>query len=198
MKKTICCLLVILVTAACAVFACAEEFELEHGIRFGMTKEEIIEKVGQEPENKDNDEFISYRDVEAEGYEHSVVEYHFDEQGKLDYVYESLHTDQDAAKLEKEYKAQEKVLKGLYGKPIGNKNGKTDELVSSALSNAFLTQQIAKAAKSTTKMSYNEWKVETEGGIVKIDQIYTMSNNKATKIKMQDHVICYRLFPGGE
>ena len=169
MKKRICCLLIILAMAVCAVSACAEEFELEHGIRFGMTKEEIMEKTGQEPENKDNDEFISYRDVEAEGYEHSVVEYHFNDQGELDYVYESLHRDQDAAKLEKEFKAQEKVLKGLYGKPLGNKKEKTDELVSSALITAFTSQKIAKAAKSTTKMSYNEWKVETEGGIVKID-----------------------------
>ena len=66
MKKRIWCLLVILSIVACTVTASAETFELEHGIRFGMTKEEVIGKVGQDPENKDNDEFISYRDVEAE------------------------------------------------------------------------------------------------------------------------------------
>ena len=98
MMKRISCLLLVFVMLAGAACASAEAFELEHGIRFGMTREEVIEKVGAEPENYEDKEagFFSYKDVEAEGCEHSNVDYRFDEQGRLVCVYENLHKDLDA------------------------------------------------------------------------------------------------------
>ena len=198
MKNRIICLLMTAAFLACAVCASAEEFELEHGIRFGMTKDEVIEKIGTEPEPGGKDEFITYREAEAEGFKPSTVQYSFDGQGRLVSVYESLHTDQDAAKLEKEFNAKKKEMTKLYGKPLGNKKEKTDELVSESLKLAFTNQSLAKAGKAQTKMSYNEWKVETDRGIVKIDQYFTMAKYKTMNYKTQDHVICYTFFPKAE
>ena len=191
--KKLACLLLALALCACAACASADAFELRNGIRFGMTAGEIIEKEGRAPDYDTTPEFISYRGVEAEGYPDSIVEYHFDENGKLNYVYMSLHEGQKASVLEKDYKAVTKAFTGLYGKPLGNKNGKTDELAGSALKSAFARQSMAKASKATFTLKYNEWKVEADEGIVKVEQIYTAQKSKIANT--QDHVVCYTLFP---
>ena len=195
MKNRLCMMILALLLVCCIFSAAAEEVVLRNDIRFGMTKKEVIEKEGREPDIDSEKGFISYRGVDAEEYPNSIIEYHFNSEGKLEYVYMSLHDDADAKQLEKEYKAMNKKLTGLYGKPLGNKNGKTDELVTEGLQNGFTLQSLAKAAKATFKLLYSEWKVETDGGTVKIDQIYEYEKSKLGQ-SIKGHVICYAFFAG--
>jgi len=164
-KKALSIMIAILLGFANLGFA--EGFSMRNGVEFGMTLEEI-EKVETFSRDKSkNQEVYSYGYGKISGIDGSCVEYHFDQNGKLNSLEINFSEEnKNNPMIKEDYVKINSLLEDKYGKPLGNKNGECYFLrgneFNSVLSNYTLFKMLG-------TVIYDEWLLETEDGHIKID-----------------------------
>lgn len=175
----------------------AEEFAIR-GTRFGMTPAEVkaIESLPYSSKNVGNDGKETYSfEGTISGIDNSRIYYIF-EKGVL----KSINIDFDNTKgkilLERDYNTINSALKSKYGIPLGLAGGKTYEFVGQNLEAMAMTFPLAELVNMS--YDYCEWWIETDGGHVKIDQIYSFIPGKKGSEGTAVNSIQYTFFSESE
>lgn len=154
--------------------AYAEDFELR-GIKFGMTLEQIkdIETLPYSHKEENHDTY--YFKGTISGIDNSQIGYSF-ENGVLKSIVIDFDNTKSKLLLEQDYNRINSALITKYGTPLGLTGGKTYQFVGNNMKAMSMAFQFA----SLVNMSYDysEWWIETDGGYVKIDQVYSFMPGK--------------------
>ena len=173
----------------------AEPFT-QRGISFGMTRDDIkaVEDLRLDDSCTATD-FIRYKGTIAQ-INDSSVEYHFDSDGKLEYISIAFGVENNAfLNLTNDYRKIENALIQKYGDPLDNTEGKPFRLVGHALSMFFdlspMLQTSASLLGLKYEFNYKEWTVPTDGGLVKIDHYYYCLHSNPIEL---GHTVEYTFF----
>lgn len=175
MKKTITCLLSMLLVLCCVTPAFAEEeFTLRNGIKFGDTIEEILEKETSLTRKDDDSSWFSGT---IAGYKDSEAGFFFDDDGKLvemAYVFNQFGNDYKArSDVSDVYATLYRSIVNKYGSPIGNVGGTTELITGSAITRMSVMVYIFGGLDGYDGdyLDYDEWVIDCTNGHVKIDLI---------------------------
>lgn len=186
MKRMLAGFLAVLLVLSCSAAAFAqEEFTLRSGIHFGDTMEDILSK---ETKLVRESETSNWFKGTIAGFENASCGFYFDNDGKLTSMDYSF-TDMDSrTEVNDDYKTLYDSLVRKYGKPLGNVGGKIDPITGPALMRMAVLVQLYKFLDGydADYMDYDEWRVDTLGGHVKIDLV-------SYYYRDDDYKYCYQL-----
>lgn len=174
MKKYILIILSLLMVVSYCSVANADEFILR-GVKFGITLDEVKAIETLEYSHKEAEKETYYYKGTLSGIENSTIGYKF-ENGSLKSILIDFDNTRGNLLLKRDYDTINSALTTKYGKPLGFTGGKTYEFVGNNLNALSATFPLA----SLVNMSYeySEWWIETDGGHVKIDQMFTFIPGK--------------------
>lgn len=162
------------------------------GIDFNMTSSEIkaTETLTLKKGNNPNS-FLTYQGT-VDGEKNTTVEYQF-KNGKLNDIWVNYEGTATKSKVGPSFTTINESLKAKYGKPLGYTNGNCDSFIGSAFeTNIKMGIYLAETLNKSYQYDYDEWRLDTDDGIVKIDHMYFYS--PGVKGPVCNHVLQFTIF----
>lgn len=205
MKKFTTLLITLMVLFSFCYSANAEEFTLRNGIAFGDSMEDVKSKetiaidtiddeFGENDAESDHPYSITTKEDTVAGISGSQIFYHFDKDKKLCEVVYFFASSSNKDIIDSNYETINSGLVRKYGSPLGNSNGKSHIITSSAINDAVLIYEIMKMVGGVGDMrDYDEWIVRCDNYNVKIDQVCYYAGSSYSDINYM-HCLGYKYF----
>ena len=171
----------------------AESFELRNGITFNSSREEIKAKE-QLPLQREAKKWIRFGPGTIAGIENSTVEYDFNDENHMTNIHISLNLKQSQFGWISAFNDVNLILQKKYGDPIDLDfeemypyRGKGAETLEQLI-------EVTVAFGGSYEYLYNEWAIETDEGLIKIEHYSMVSVSKSGKNTDANHSLVYTLF----